>query len=41
LDDVIELLTFADRALLHGLTGRSAKRETERFRARVKAAVTK
>ena len=41
LDDVIELLTFADRALLRTLTGRSARRETERFRARVKAAVTK
>jgi glycosyltransferase involved in cell wall biosynthesis/GT2 family glycosyltransferase len=41
LDDVIELLTFADRALLHALTGHSAKRETERFRARVKAAVTR
>jgi GT2 family glycosyltransferase len=40
-DDVIELMTFADRALLHTLTGRSAKRETERFRARVKAAVTR
>jgi N-acetylglucosaminyl-diphospho-decaprenol L-rhamnosyltransferase len=38
-DDVIELMTFADRALLHKLAGRSAKRETERFRARVKAAV--
>jgi N-acetylglucosaminyl-diphospho-decaprenol L-rhamnosyltransferase len=41
LDDVIELMTFADRALLRRLTGRSAKRETERFRARVKAAVTR
>jgi N-acetylglucosaminyl-diphospho-decaprenol L-rhamnosyltransferase len=41
LDDVIELLTFADRALLHAVTGQSAKRETERFRARVKAAVTR
>ena len=41
LDDVIELMTFADRALLHRLGGRSAKRETERFRARVKAAVTR
>jgi N-acetylglucosaminyl-diphospho-decaprenol L-rhamnosyltransferase len=40
-DDVIELMTFADRALLHALTGHSAKRETERFRARVKAAVTR
>ena len=40
-DDVIELMTFADRALLHRLSGHSAKRETERFRARVKAAVTK
>jgi len=38
-DDVIELMTFADRALLRRLVGRSAKRETERFRARVKAAV--
>jgi N-acetylglucosaminyl-diphospho-decaprenol L-rhamnosyltransferase len=41
LDDVIELMTFADRALLRRLLGRSAKRETERFRARVKAAVTR
>jgi glycosyltransferase involved in cell wall biosynthesis/GT2 family glycosyltransferase len=41
LDDVIELMTFADRALLRTLTGRSAKKETERFRARVKAAVTR
>jgi N-acetylglucosaminyl-diphospho-decaprenol L-rhamnosyltransferase len=41
LDDVIQLLTFADRALLRTLSGRSAKRETERFRARVKAAVTR
>jgi N-acetylglucosaminyl-diphospho-decaprenol L-rhamnosyltransferase len=41
LDDVIELMTFADRALLRRLAGRSAKRETERFRARVKAAVTR
>jgi N-acetylglucosaminyl-diphospho-decaprenol L-rhamnosyltransferase len=40
-DDLIELMTFADRALLRMLTGRSAKRETERFRARVKAAVTR
>src|SRR3954469_3357322 len=40
-DDVIELMTFADRALLRALTGRSARRETERFRARVKAAVTR
>jgi GT2 family glycosyltransferase len=40
-DDVIELMTFADRALLRTLTGRSAKRETERFRARVKAAVSR
>jgi glycosyltransferase involved in cell wall biosynthesis/GT2 family glycosyltransferase len=40
-DDVIELMTFADRALLRALSGRSAKKETERFRARVKAAVTK
>jgi GT2 family glycosyltransferase len=40
-DDVIELLTFADRALLRTIGGRSAKRETERFRARVKAAVTR
>jgi GT2 family glycosyltransferase len=40
-DDVIELMTFADRALLRRLSGRSAARETERFRARVKAAVTK
>jgi GT2 family glycosyltransferase len=40
-DDVIELMTFADRALLRRLTGRSATRETERFRARVKAAVTR
>jgi GT2 family glycosyltransferase len=40
-DDVIELLTFADRALLRRLTGHSAERETERFRARVKAAVTR
>jgi glycosyltransferase involved in cell wall biosynthesis/GT2 family glycosyltransferase len=40
-DDVIELMTFADRALLRTLSGRSARRETERFRARVKAAVTK
>jgi GT2 family glycosyltransferase len=40
-DDVIELMTFADRALLRTLSGRSAKRETERFRARVKAAVTR
>src|SRR4051794_27147416 len=41
LDDVIELMTFADRALLRRISGRSAKRETERFRARVKAAVTR
>jgi hypothetical protein len=40
-DDVIELMTFADRALLRALSGRSARKETERFRARVKAAVTK
>ncbi|MEA2492334.1 MAG: N-acetylglucosaminyl-diphospho-decaprenol L-rhamnosyltransferase [Thermoleophilaceae bacterium] len=40
-DDVIELMTFADRALLRRLAGRSAQRETERFRARVKAAVTR
>jgi GT2 family glycosyltransferase len=40
-DDVIELMTFADRALLRTITGRSARRETERFRARVKAAVTR
>jgi hypothetical protein len=40
-DDVIELMTFADRALLHGVTGRSARRETERFRARLKAAVSR
>jgi hypothetical protein len=40
-DDVIELMTFADRALLRTLSGRSAKKETERFRARVKAAVTR
>jgi GT2 family glycosyltransferase len=40
-DDVIELMTFADRALLRSLLGRSARRETERFRARVKAAVTR
>jgi glycosyltransferase involved in cell wall biosynthesis/GT2 family glycosyltransferase len=40
-DDVIELMTFADRALLRTLSGRSARHETERFRARVKAAVTK
>src|SRR3954451_552007 len=40
-DDVIELMTFADRALLRALTGRSARRETERFRARVKAAITR
>jgi N-acetylglucosaminyl-diphospho-decaprenol L-rhamnosyltransferase len=41
LDDVIELMTFADRALLRRLLGRSAQTETERFRARVKAAVTR
>lgn len=40
-DDVIELMTFADRALLRRLIGRSAKRETERFRARLKAAVSR
>src|SRR5204862_7275769 len=40
-DDVIELMTFAHRALLKRLTGHSAKTETERFRARVKAAVTR
>ncbi len=40
-DDVIELMTFADRALLRGLVGRSARRETERFRARVRAAVSR
>ena len=40
-DDLIELTTFADRALLRSLTGRSAKRETERLRARVKAALSK
>jgi glycosyltransferase involved in cell wall biosynthesis/GT2 family glycosyltransferase len=40
-DDVIELMTFADRALLRRLSGHSAKRETERFRARMKAAVTR
>jgi glycosyltransferase involved in cell wall biosynthesis/GT2 family glycosyltransferase len=39
LDDVIELLTFADRAALRRLAGRSATRETERFRARLRAAV--
>jgi N-acetylglucosaminyl-diphospho-decaprenol L-rhamnosyltransferase len=39
LDDVIELLTFADRAALRRLAGRSAARETERFRARLRAAV--
>jgi GT2 family glycosyltransferase len=38
-DDVIELVTFADRALLRTVLGRSAKRETARFRARVKAMV--
>jgi glycosyltransferase involved in cell wall biosynthesis/GT2 family glycosyltransferase len=38
-DDVIELTTFADRALLRRLIGRSAERERERFRARLKAAV--
>jgi glycosyltransferase involved in cell wall biosynthesis/GT2 family glycosyltransferase len=38
-DDVIELLTFADRAALRRLAGRSAERETERFRARLRAAV--
>jgi GT2 family glycosyltransferase len=41
LDDVIELMTFADRALLRGVVGRSAKTQTDRFRARVKAAVTR
>ena len=40
-DDVIELMTFADRALLHRLSGHSAKRETARFRARLKATVTR
>ncbi|HEX4720406.1 MAG TPA: glycosyltransferase, partial [Thermoleophilaceae bacterium] len=40
-DDVIELMTFADRALLRRVAGRSAKRETARFRARLKAAVTR
>jgi GT2 family glycosyltransferase len=39
-DDLIELMTFADRALLRSLTGRSAEREIERFRARVKAALS-
>jgi glycosyltransferase involved in cell wall biosynthesis/GT2 family glycosyltransferase len=38
-DDVIELLTFADRAALRRLAGRSATRETERFRARLRTAV--
>jgi GT2 family glycosyltransferase len=38
LDDVIELTTFADRALLRWLIGRSPRRETEQFRARLKAA---
>jgi N-acetylglucosaminyl-diphospho-decaprenol L-rhamnosyltransferase len=37
-DDGIELLTFADRALLRRLSGRSAERESARFRARLKAA---
>jgi len=36
-DDVIELATFANRALLRRLAGRPATRETERFRARRKA----
>jgi hypothetical protein len=39
LDDVIELTTFADRALLRRLIGRSAERERDRFRARMKVAV--
>ena len=39
LDDVTELMTFADRALVRRLGGRSARRETERFRARLRAAV--
>jgi hypothetical protein len=34
-------MTFADRALLRRVAGRSASRETERFRARVKAAVSR
>jgi glycosyltransferase involved in cell wall biosynthesis/GT2 family glycosyltransferase len=38
-DDLIELLTFADRALLRTLLGRSAERETARFRARLNAVV--
>jgi hypothetical protein len=39
LDDVIELMTFADRALLRALALRSPRRQTEQFRARLKAAV--
>ena len=39
LDDVIELTTFADRSLLRRLSGRSTRNETERFRARLRAAV--
>ena len=38
-DDLIELMTFADRAALRVVAGRSARRETQRFRARVRAAV--
>jgi N-acetylglucosaminyl-diphospho-decaprenol L-rhamnosyltransferase len=36
-DDVIELVTFADRALLRRLLGRSAETEVARFRARRRA----
>jgi GT2 family glycosyltransferase len=36
-DDLIELATFANRALARRLLGRSAERETARFRARLAA----